>query len=133
MEENQVQQPNNEEEGISYKINTKFSYKVNRSEYEGRVYYTINIFDKTYKGEKIMTDRRIKFRKEVDLADGTYIRIKKGFEGFFPHKNNKYIGVPYYFVLDFEISENNRELNDNLAVNDYLVQAEQANYEEPMF
>lgn len=89
-----------EENKILHKINENYNYKVRRKDYNGTPFYSISVSQKLFDGQTIWGRKQVKFRKGVDIPDGTVIKIKKAFENFYKDKNNN--DVFYYMILEYE-------------------------------
>ena len=107
----------NEKDGayIIHKVQAGFKYFVNRSEYNGKVFYKIPVEQKLQDGQKIKAYIQVRFKDDVDLPDGSRIQIKKAIENFYFRKEDtrKYNPIFYYQILEFDnIGEVVQEYND---------------------
>lgn len=116
MEENQTQEI--QEDIIKYKIMAGKKYRVFKSEYNGKVFYKIQMQQKNFDDTISTYYRPIMFKKDVELANETDIIIKKAFETLRENKNDKYNPISSLFIQDF-ITINEEEERQNLALENY--------------
>lgn len=101
MEENKDES----KEYIAHKIQLGYTYIVLRQEYNENVFYKVEIEQKQFDGQILRGYYPLKFKKDVDIPDGTRIKIKQGIENFYFKKDDPkhYTPVFYMQVNDFEI------------------------------
>lgn len=109
MEEQEFQ-PN-----IGYKINTYHTYRVYKSENNGRTYYKVQIQKKSYDGTIIKGYRQLKFVQCTPPNDGDIIKILSGFEDFYV---KGYDVISTIVVQDYELTEN-QQRNEENAYSEY--------------
>ena len=107
---------NEEKDFIGYKIVAGKDYMVFRSEYNGKIFYNIQVSKKNYDGTKEVAYKSIRFKQGVDVPDRTIIIPKAGFEDFY--KKDKYTTIFTLVITDFEIKEN-KELDKSSAIEEY--------------
>ena len=104
-----------EEPKIIYKIEANKPYTVVRSDYAGRIFYKIITnqlqFDGTYKAYS----KELCFKKDVVLANGTRIIIKKGIENLRSNPKDRYHPISYIQVLDFEVVSKAQEVSEAIS------------------
>lgn len=115
-EENQVI----EQEGkpIGYKIMTGQELYVFRNEYAGTTYYKVKLSKKNYDGTKSTCYKNIRFKKGVDIPNGTKIKVLGGFEDFYVPPQDKFHPVFSVFITDFVVTEESNEVVKQ-ALDDY--------------
>lgn len=101
---------------LNYKIMPGKEYMVFRSEYNGKVFYKIQLQKKNYDDTKEIAYKTIRFKNDVDLPDRTIIIPKAGFEDFY--NKDKYTTIFTLFITDFDIKEN-EEVNKSEAIANY--------------
>lgn len=119
FDETQVEEQ--EEPFISYKIVPNQKYYINRIDHKGYTFYSINVSKIIKRKTKIYCDKPIRFKKGVDLKDGTTIIIKKAFEDFYI--KDRFTPVFYLVILDFEIV--NEEIRTPVLMNQYQEELEE--------
>lgn len=106
-----------QEEKIGYKIEAGRKYRLFKKEFNGNVYYNIQISQKNYDGTSTKWYRPITFKKGVNIEDptgqGVDIIIKTGFENLRENKADKYNPIVSIMVTDFEICERKEEVVAN--------------------
>ena len=116
--------------GIGYKITAGKKYRIWRNDYNGRTYYNIQITQKNYDGTIDKYYRPVEFSKGVDLANGTDIIIKSGFENLWSNKNDKHNPITTIRITEFEIVEN-KELMEKQAYADFQQNLYEMKQEDP--
>lgn len=103
-----------EEQGnkIGYKIEADRNYIVYRNEAGGYVFYKIQVQKKNYDGTKTKVYKNVAFKRGIDIPNATMIKIKKGFEDFRLNPNDKYNPIWSVFILDFEIVEQEEQVQN---------------------
>ena len=124
-----------EEENKEYiisKINTKYFYKVYRSSYNGKDFYSILITQKNYDDTETLYYKNVSFKKGLNLPpNDTLIRIKKAVENYY---GDKYKPQSSLMILDYELKKNDeqkkeealQEFNQNLLENEKEIKIEDA-------
>lgn len=101
-------------DGIGYKIVAGKRYRVFKKEYNGNVYYNIQIQQKNYDDTISKYYRPVTFKKGIVLDDytgnGVDIIIHKGFENLRPNKADKYNPITTIMITDFEILDSQEQI-----------------------
>lgn len=105
------------EEYISYKINTFNQYIVYKTSYGGRDYYKIGFEKKNKDGTKTKFYRNLKFVNCEPPEDRDKIRIKKGFEDNYIDPKNKYNDVCVICVMDYELFKDEEKMKEEAFEN----------------
>lgn len=104
-----------EEPKIIYKIEANKPYTVVRTDYAGRIFYKVITnqlqLDGTYKAYS----KELYFKKDVVLANGTRIIIKKGIENLRSNPKDRYHSISYIQVLDFEVVSKVQEVSEAIS------------------
>ena len=95
---------------IGYKIDTKHTYRIYKSENGGRVYYKVQLQKKNYDKSVTKGYRQIKFAQCEPVNDGDIIKINKGFEDFYV---KGYDVISIIVVQDYELVENPQQASEN--------------------
>ena len=124
MEEEIVNQTMEEKQPyINYKIKANKDYIVTRNDYAGKIYYKIEIEKKNYDDTIQKCFKNVKFitndNEEVDIPNGTQIRIKQAFEDFYFRKADKFNPIFYLVITDYEITKNSDEITKEAYENYY--------------
>lgn len=123
--ENENYNPMEEKEPyISYKIKANQDYIVIRNDYAGKTYYKIEVEKKNYDDTIQKGFKNIKFvpdinGEDIDIPNGTQIRIKQAFEDFYYRRGDKFNPIFYLVVTDFEITKNSDEVTKEAYDNFY--------------
>lgn len=108
-----------EEENKEYiisKINTKYFYKVYRSTYNGKDFYSLLIVQKNYDETESMFYKSVSFKKGIDLPpNDSLIRIKKAVENYY---GEKYKPQSSLMILDYELKKTEDQIKED-AFNEY--------------
>lgn len=109
---------------ISYKIKANQDYIVIRNDYAGKTYYKIEVEKKNYDDTIQKGFKNIKFvpdinGEDIDIPNGTQIRIKQAFEDFYYRRGDKFNPIFYLVVTDFEITKNSDEVTKEAYDNFY--------------
>lgn len=108
-----------EEENKEYiisKINTKYFYKVYRSSYNGKDFYSLLIVQKNYDETESMFYKSVSFKKGIDLPpNDSLIRIKKAVENYY---GEKYKPQSSLMILDYELKKTENQIKED-AFNEY--------------
>lgn len=108
-----------EEENKEYiisKINTKYFYKVYRSSYNGKDFYSLLIVQKNYDETESMFYKSVSFKKGIDLPpNDSLIRIKKAVENYY---GEKYKPQSSLMILDYELKKTEDQIKED-AFNEY--------------
>lgn len=103
---------NENEDYISYKINTYNKYVVYKTSYGGKDYYKIYFEKKNQDNSKTKIYRNLKFINCEPPQDKDIIRIKKAFEDNYIDPKNKYNDVCVLCVMDYEKFEDEEKLKE---------------------
>ena len=68
---------------IMYKLMAGSVYTVNRTEYKNHVFYKVPVSKMNLDGTTLDGYKIISFADDVDIPDGTKIRINAGYESFY--------------------------------------------------
>ena len=82
-----------------------------RSEYEGKVFYSIGLSKKNQDGSFTNGYMSCQFKNGVNLANQTKIKIGKAFLTFYINQKTKET-KPYIMILDFTMSDNTTKNKD---------------------
>ena len=121
MVEENINEENDEETFINYKIQPNQKYYVNRIDHKGYTFYSINVSKKIKRNKKIYCDKPIRFKKGVDLKDGTTIIIKKAFEDFYI--KDRFTPIFLLVITEFEIV--NEEIRVPVLMEQYQKEIEE--------
>lgn len=97
---------NNQERYISYKINTKNSYKVYVNSAGGKTFYKVCVKKKNYDGTESKFYKQLKFVQCDPPQDGEIIRINSAFEDLYVNSKDKYNAISVIAIMDYEKVEN---------------------------
>lgn len=123
MEEETLEEQVKEEKyGISYKITAGKKYRVFASNFNGKMFYKIQMTQKNYNGTISKYYKDIKFRKGIEPTDSTGggmdIIIKKAFESLVPNPKDEYHPISYIIIMDYEIYKRKEEIEQE-ALNEF--------------
>lgn len=103
-----------EEENKEYiisKINTKNFYKVYRSTYNGKDFYSLLISQKSYDDTETYYYKGVNFKKGLPLPQNdTLIRIKRAVENYY---GEKYKPVSSYMILEYETKQTEEQKKES--------------------
>lgn len=99
----------NQEQYISYKINTRNTYIVYVQEINGHRYYKVQVKKKNYDGTQTNFYKQLRFAKCEPPVNGDIIRITKGFEDLYENSKDKYNPISVIVVLEYEKQENKEQ------------------------
>ena len=102
----------NEQDGNGYKIKCGREYMVFRSEYQGKIFYKIQVTKKNYDGTKTQAYKTIKFVSktlDTDIPDRSIVIIKNLFEDFYFKANDKYNPIWIVVATDWEIIKTSQQ------------------------
>ena len=103
-----------EEENKEYiinKINTKQFYKVYRSTYNGKDFYSLLVSQKGYDDTETYYYKNVNFKKGLPLPQNdTLIRIKKAVENYY---GEKYKPVSSYLILEYETKQTDEQKKES--------------------
>lgn len=120
-----------EEEYISYKINTKNTYKVYINSAHGKEFYKVQIKKRNYDKTETKFYKQLKFVKCEPPKDGEIIRIKKAFEDLYTNSKDPYNPISVIVVMEYEKVEN-KIVAEKQAYQDYQQTLnEMENYDLP--
>lgn len=105
------------EEYISYRINTSNKYMVFKSSFGGKDYYKICFEKKNQDDSKTKIYRNLKFINCEPPRDRDFIRIKKAFEDNYIDPKNRYNDVCILCVMDYEIFKDEEKLREEALEN----------------
>lgn len=94
-----------EQEYIGYKIDTKHTYKVYRSEANGKTFYKVQVTKKNYDGTNQKFYKQLRFVKCQPPENGEIIRIKKGFEDLYSNQKDPYNAISVVVVQEYETTQ----------------------------
>ena len=98
-----------EQDYIGYKITAGKKIRVFKKEYNGRVYYNVQMQQKNLDETVVKYYRPVTFKKGVTLDDpdgkGIDIIIHKGFENLRPNAKDPYNPITTIMITDFEVVE----------------------------
>lgn len=123
---------NQEQEYISYKINTKLTYKVYVNESYGKRFYKVLVTKKNVDGTKTKFYKQLNFVKCTPPENGEIIRIKKGFEDLYTNTKDPYNPISVIVVMDYEKEENQqvREEQAYASYHEKLNESEEVDIDE---
>ena len=99
------------EEYIISKINTKNFYKVYRSTYNGKDFYSLLISQKSYDDTETYYYKNVSFKKGLPLPQNdTLIRIKRAVENYY---GEKYKPVSSYMILEYETKQTEEQKKES--------------------
>ena len=87
---------------VGYKIESGREYMVFRNEYNGNVFYKIQITGKNLDGTVKKAYKIVRFKGDVDIPDKTLIKINAGFEDFYFGKD-KFNAIYTVVITDFDV------------------------------
>ena len=99
---------------ITYKINTKFTYKVYRQEANGRLFYKVQVKKKNYNSEPTIFYKQLAFANCEPPENGEIIKIISGFEDLYASKRDPHNPISVIVVTEYE-KINNEEVNQEKA------------------
>ena len=117
------------EEYISYRVNTYNKYTVFKSSYGGKDYFKIFFEKKNQDGSKVKIYRNLKFVNCEPPQDRDVIRIKKAFEDNYIDPKNKYNDVCILCVMDYEIFKNEEKMKEEAFENFHRTIEENEDFE----
>lgn len=98
-----------EKDYIGYKITAGKKIRVFKKEYNGRVYYNVQMQQKNLDETVVKYYRPVTFKKGITLDDpdgkGIDIIIHKGFENLRPNAKDPYNPITTIMITDFEVVE----------------------------
>lgn len=104
---------NNEEDnnkvGLDYKIQSGREYVVNRQDFNGKTFYSINVRKKNRDDTETFAKKGIRFAGGADIKDKTKIKILSGFEDFYFKKGDKYNAIFSLVITNYEITGQSEE------------------------
>lgn len=121
-----------QESHIGYKIDTIHTYRVYKTESNGKVYYKVQVTKKNYDGTTQKFYKQFRFVKCQPPENGEIIKIKKAFEDLYVNQKDPYNAISVIVVQEYELVQANEDafdeyqqaLNDNDMVdienNDFL-------------
>lgn len=104
--------------GIAYKVMPNVKYRVWRKEWNNVVYYSIQVSQKNYDDTVSKWYKPVNFKKGEDIPNETDIIIKKAVENLRENKKDPYNPISSLMILDYEIVENEKALQ-NQAYSDF--------------
>ena len=114
MEENVENQNQEQQIWIKRKIEVNQPYKIFVSSYNDFNFYKIQLKQKMYDGTEFKTYCPVKFKKGMEVENGTTIKIKQAIENIKPNPKDKWSYITEYMILDYEIAT---DTND--AINEF--------------
>lgn len=99
-------------DGNGYKIKCGREYMVFRSEYQGKVFYKIQVTKKNYDDTKAQAYKTVKFASktlDTDIPDRTVIVIKNLFEDFYFKAGDKYNPIWTLVITDWDIIKTSQQ------------------------
>jgi hypothetical protein len=110
-----------QESYIGYKIDTKHTYKVYRSEVNGKIFFKVQVTKKNYDGTNQKFYKQLRFVKCQPPQNGEIIKIKKAFEDLYTNQKDPYNAISVIVVQEYELVQGNEDpfdeyqqaLNDN--------------------
>lgn len=111
---------------IYYKIMANKKYRVFKNTYNDRNYYRIQVKQKNYDGQEDIYYINVQFKRNIELPNESDIIIKEAYENIRPNKLDKFNGIHYLVITDFEKVENEeqaqaqayKDFQDNLYANE---------------
>lgn len=108
------------------KIEPNHKYRIWRKDFNGKTYYNILVQQKNFDDSISKYYIPVTFKKGVEVANETDIKIKKGVENLRKNKNDEYNPIFSYMITEFEIIERQeqkeaqayQEFQDNLNENE---------------
>lgn len=94
------------EEYISYKIDTRHTYKVYVNSAGGKTFYKVCVKKKNYDGTETKFYKQLKFVQCEPPEDGEIIKIKRAFEDLYVNSKDKYNAISVIAIMDYEKVEN---------------------------
>lgn len=91
---------------ISYKIDTRHTYKVYVNSAGGKNFYKVCVKKKNYDGTETKFYKQLKFVQCEPPEDGEIIKIKRAFEDLYVNSKDKYNAISVIAVMDYEKVEN---------------------------
>ena len=98
-----------EQEYIGYKIDTKHTYKVYKSEANGKAFYKVQVTKKNYDGTNQKFYKQLRFVKCQPPENGEVIRIKKAFEDLYANQKDPYNAISVIVVQEYEMTQANED------------------------
>lgn len=113
---------------IYYKIMANKKYRVFKNTYNDRDYYRIQVKQKNYDGQEDIYYINVQFKRNIELPNESDIIIKEAYENIRPNKLDKFNGIHYLVITEFEKVENEEQLQaqaykdfrDNLDQNENM-------------
>lgn len=91
---------------ISYKIDTRHTYKVYVNSAGGKTFYKVCVKKKNYDGTESKFYKQLKFVQCDPPQDGEIIRINSAFEDLYVNSKDKYNAISVIAIMDYEKVEN---------------------------
>lgn len=104
-----------EESKIIYKIEANKPYTIVRIDYAGKKFYKIITNQLQLDGTFKAYPKELQFKKDVVLANGTKIIIKRGIENLRSNPKDRYHPISYIQVLDFEVVSKAQEVSEAIS------------------
>lgn len=111
-----------ENHGIRRKIVENYKYRIWRKDFNNMTFYSIQLKQTLLNGNEFKYYQPVRFRKGVDLPNGTDIVIKKAIENDRPNPKDDYGFIREYMILEYEEAGN--------ALKEYQEQKEESNGED---
>lgn len=102
---------------IMYKIMAGSTYTVNRVDYKSHTFYKIPVSKNNLDETTLESYKIISFADDVDIPDGTKIKINSGYESFY--MKDKFNAIFTVVVTDFDIVNETTVEEYRDAVADY--------------
>lgn len=103
---------------ISYKIDTRHTYKVYVNSAGGKTFYKVCVKKKNYDGTESKFYKQLKFVQCDPPQDGEIIRINSAFEDLYVNSKDKYNAISVIAIMDYEKVEND-VVAEHQAYEDY--------------
>lgn len=97
-----------------YKVNVGDTVVVRRREVKGIIFYCCSVKQRNYDGTMSYFQRRLKFRKGVEIKDNTRIKINSMFENLIKNPKDEYNPIMTLMIMDFEIIDEKDTANEAL-------------------
>ena len=91
---------------ISYKIDTKHTYKVYVNSAGGKTFYKVCVKKKNYDGTETKFYKQLKFVQCDPPEDGEIIKINRAFEDLYVNSKDKYNAISVIAIMDYEKVDN---------------------------
>lgn len=102
---------------IRYKLVPGEIYTVNRNDYGNHTFYKIQVSKINMDESKDFAYKIVSFSEDVDIQDGTKIRINNGYESFY--MKDKFNAIFTVVITDFDVVTEEEPANISDAIANY--------------